>query len=55
MRDEEQPVGRKEPNRKQGEETKQSRWGFRGMTVRDLLDLLLVPLVVSIVAAGLTA
>jgi uncharacterized protein YjbI with pentapeptide repeats len=45
VRDEEQPVGPKEPNRKQGEETKQSRWGFRGMTVRDWLELLIVPLV----------
>jgi cell division protein FtsB len=38
-------VGRKEPNRKQSEETKQSRWGFRGMTVRNWLELLIVPLV----------
>jgi uncharacterized protein YjbI with pentapeptide repeats len=38
-------VGRKEPNRKQGEETKQSRWGFRGMTLRNWLELLIVPLV----------
>ena len=38
-------MGRKEPNRKQGEETKQSRWGFRGMTVRNWLELLIVPLV----------
>jgi uncharacterized protein YjbI with pentapeptide repeats len=45
MRDEEQPVGRKESNRKQGEETKESRWGFRGMTVRNWLELLIVPLV----------
>jgi uncharacterized protein YjbI with pentapeptide repeats len=46
VRDEEQPVGRKESNRKQGEEeTKQSRWGFRGMTVRNWLELLIVPLV----------
>jgi hypothetical protein len=43
--DEEQPVGPKEPNRKQGEETKQSRWGFRGMTLRNWLELLIVPLV----------
>ena len=27
------------------EEAKQSRWGFRGMTVRDWLELLIVPLV----------
>jgi uncharacterized protein YjbI with pentapeptide repeats len=45
VKDEEQPVGRKEPNSKQGEETKQSRWGFRGMTVRNWLELLIVPLV----------
>ena len=39
-------MGRKESNRKQGEEeTKQSRWGFRGMTVRNWLELLIVPLV----------
>jgi uncharacterized protein YjbI with pentapeptide repeats len=43
------------PEREQKEETKQSRWGFRGKTVWDWLDLLLVPLVVGIVAAGLTA
>jgi uncharacterized protein YjbI with pentapeptide repeats len=45
VRDEELPVERKEPNRKQSEETKQSRWGFRGMTVRGWLELLIVPLV----------
>jgi uncharacterized protein YjbI with pentapeptide repeats len=45
VRDEEQRVGRKEPNRRQDEETKQSRWGFRGMTVRNWLELLIVPLV----------
>jgi uncharacterized protein YjbI with pentapeptide repeats len=38
-------VGRKEPNREQAEETKQSRWGFRGMTVRDWLGVLIVPMV----------
>jgi uncharacterized protein YjbI with pentapeptide repeats len=51
VRDEERPVGRKEPNRRQDEETKQSRWGFRGMTVRNWLELLIVPLV--LVAIGL--
>jgi cell division protein FtsB len=33
------------PEREQMEETKQSRWGFRGMTVRNWLELLIVPLV----------
>src|SRR5215208_7114123 len=49
VRDEEHPVERKEPNRKQGEETKQSRWGFRGMTVRDWLQLLIVPLALVVI------
>jgi uncharacterized protein YjbI with pentapeptide repeats len=49
VRDEEQPVGPKEPNRKQGEETKQSRWGFRGKTVWDWMDLLIVPLVLVVI------
>jgi uncharacterized protein YjbI with pentapeptide repeats len=44
-------VGRKEPNRKQDEETKQSRWGFRGKTVWDFLQLLIVPLM--LIAIGL--
>src|SRR5215218_7470666 len=51
VRDEELPLGRKEPNRKQSEETKQSRWGFRGKTVWDFLQLLIVPLM--LVAIGL--
>jgi hypothetical protein len=45
VRDEEQAVEQKKPEREQSEETKQSRWGFRGMTVRDWLELLIVPLV----------
>src|SRR5215208_4936263 len=49
VRDEELPVERKEPNRKQGEETKQSRWGFRGMTARDWLQLLIVPLALVVI------
>jgi hypothetical protein len=49
VRDEEHPVERKEPNRKQGEETKQSRWGFRGMTVRDWLQLLIVPVALVVI------
>jgi uncharacterized protein YjbI with pentapeptide repeats len=45
VRDEERSVGRKKSNRDQTKETKQSRWGFRGMTVRNWLELLIVPLV----------
>jgi uncharacterized protein YjbI with pentapeptide repeats len=52
--DEEIPVERKEPNRKQSEETKQSRWGFRGMTVRDWMDLLIVPLVLVVIGLVFT-
>jgi uncharacterized protein YjbI with pentapeptide repeats len=44
-------VGRQKPGRKKSPETtKKSRWGFRGMTVRDWLQLLIVPLV--LVAIG---
>jgi uncharacterized protein YjbI with pentapeptide repeats len=49
VRYEELPVERKESNRKGIEETKQSRWGFRGMTVRDWLELLIVPMVLVII------
>src|SRR5215203_4537748 len=45
VRDEERSVWQTKPNRKQSEETKQSRWGFRGMTVRNRLELLIVPMV----------
>ena len=38
------------PEREQKEETKQSRWGFRGKTVWDFLQLLIVPLM--LVAIG---
>ena len=37
------------PEREQKEETEQSRWGFRGMTVRDWLDLLVVPLALIVI------
>jgi uncharacterized protein YjbI with pentapeptide repeats len=50
-------VGRKEPNRKQGEETKQSPWGFRGKTVWDWLPIvgaLLVPLVIALGTGWIT-
>ena len=55
VRDEEQQVGRQEPDSKQGEETKQSRWGFRGMTVRDWLQLLIVPLALVVIGFLFTA
>jgi hypothetical protein len=45
VRDKEHPVGRKNPDRKESEETKQARWGFDGMTVREWLEFLIVPLV----------
>jgi uncharacterized protein YjbI with pentapeptide repeats len=45
VRDEEFSVWQTKPEREQKEETKQSRWGFRGMTVRNWLELLIVPLV----------
>jgi hypothetical protein len=45
VRDEERSVVQKKPEREQKEETKQSRWGFRGMTVRAWLELLIVPMV----------
>src|SRR5215211_9292129 len=51
MRGEERSVGQKKPEREQTEETKQSRWGFRGKTVWDFLQLLIVPLM--LVAIGL--
>src|SRR5829696_1609428 len=50
MRGEERSVGQKKPEREQTEETKQSRWGFRGKTVWDWLPIvgaLLVPLVIA--------
>jgi uncharacterized protein YjbI with pentapeptide repeats len=50
-------VGRKEPNREQAEKTRQSRWGFRGMTVRDWLPIvgaLLIPVVIAAGTWGIT-
>src|SRR5215211_3722534 len=46
-------VERKKPGRKRssGPPQKESRWGFRGMTVRDWLELFIVPL--SLVVIGL--
>ncbi len=37
LRDEERSVWQRKPEREQKEETKQSRWGFRGMTVRNVV------------------
>jgi hypothetical protein len=51
VRDEEHSVWQTKPEREQKEETKQSRWGFRGKTVWDFLQLLIVPLM--LVAIGL--
>lgn len=42
------PVERKSSDREHGEE-KTSRWGFRGMTVRDWLQLLIVPLALVVI------
>ena len=45
------------PEREQKEETNQSRWGFRGMTVRDWLPIggtLLIPVVVAAGTWGIT-
>jgi hypothetical protein len=54
VRDEELSVGRKKSNREQTEETKQSRWGFRGMTVREWLELLIVPLMLALITVVFT-
>src|SRR5215203_4303121 len=48
-------VERNKPNREQTEETKQSRWGFRGMSVRDWLQLLIVPFALVIISFLFTA
>jgi uncharacterized protein YjbI with pentapeptide repeats len=51
LRDEEHSVRQTNPEREQKEETKQSRWGFRGMTLRDWLPIvgaLLIPLVIAL-------
>jgi uncharacterized protein YjbI with pentapeptide repeats len=54
VRDEESSVWQTKPEREQKEETKQSRWGFRGKTVWDLMDLLIVPLVLVVIGLGFT-
>ena len=50
-------MGQKKPEREQTEETKQSRWGFRGKTVWDWLPIvgaLLVPLVIALGTGWIT-
>src|SRR5215207_5238883 len=37
------------------QQTKQSRWGFRGMTVRDWLQLLIVPFALVVISFLFTA
>jgi cell division protein FtsB len=57
VRDEELSVWQTKPEREQKEETKQSRWGFRGMTVRDWLPIvgaLLIPIVIAAGTWGIT-
>jgi uncharacterized protein YjbI with pentapeptide repeats len=49
VRDEEHSVWQTKPEREQKEETKQSRWGFRGKTVWDFLQLLIVPLALVVI------
>jgi uncharacterized protein YjbI with pentapeptide repeats len=49
VRDEEHSVWQTKPEREQREETKQSRWGFRGKTVWDWMALLIVPLVLVVI------
>src|SRR5215208_7969979 len=49
MRGEERSVGQKKPEREQSEQTKQSRWGFRGKTVWDWMALLIVPLALVVI------
>jgi uncharacterized protein YjbI with pentapeptide repeats len=47
-------VGQTKPEREQKEETKQSRWGFRGKTVWDWMALLIVPLVLVVIGLVFT-
>src|SRR5215207_8858571 len=57
MRGDERSVGQKKPEREQTEETKQSRWGFRGKTVWDWLPIvgaLLFPLVIALGTGWIT-
>jgi uncharacterized protein YjbI with pentapeptide repeats len=54
VRDEELSVWQTKPERGQKEETKQSRWGFRGKTVWDWMALLIVPLVLVVIGLVFT-
>jgi hypothetical protein len=57
VRDEERSVWQMKPEREQKAETKRSRWGFRGMTVRDWLPIvgaLLIPVVIAAGTWGIT-
>jgi hypothetical protein len=54
VRDEERSVWQTKPEREQKEETKQSRWGFRGKTVWDWMALLIVPLVLVVIGLVFT-
>jgi uncharacterized protein YjbI with pentapeptide repeats len=49
VKDEERSVWQTKPEREQKEETKQSRWGFRGKTVWDWMALLIVPLALVVI------
>jgi hypothetical protein len=56
LRVEEHLVERKKPARKKGPALKKdSRWGFHGMTVRNWLELLIVPLVLAGIGFWFTA
>ena len=48
-------MAQKSAERQQSEETKQSRWGLRGKTVWDWLQLLIVPLALVVISILFTA
>ena len=52
--DEEHSLWQRKPESEQEEETKQSRWGFRGKTVWDWMALLIVPLVLVVIGLVFT-
>jgi uncharacterized protein YjbI with pentapeptide repeats len=45
-------VERTEPDHEQAEETKQSRWGFRGKTLYKVLSDLVIPFLIPLTVAG---
>jgi hypothetical protein len=55
VRDKERSVWQTKPEREQKAETNQSRWGFRGKTVWDFLQLLIVPLMLVAIGFWFTA